>query len=161
MAGCLLLSVPRWMRHSAVLRGPHATVASKSAVAGSKCVCSRRRCSGVAWAVGVWHPYDATVAVILSRVMKGHIVTSEAQTNFRFGLFCLMDDSKLSVRWWILVAKRSLWRTPMFLENKSTKNMNPPEGGAYPKPTTRRLCRGGGRENRCQDSTYGVADGSL
>ena len=31
----------------------------------------------------------------------------------------------------------------MFLETKSPKNMNPPNGGAYSKLTTRCLCRGG------------------
>ena len=32
----------------------------------------------------------------------------------------------------------------MFLETKSPKNMNPPNGGAYSKPIMRRLCGGGG-----------------
>ena len=46
--------------------------------------------------------------------------------------------------WWILGAKRLLSLTTMFLETKSPKNMNPPNRGAYSKPTTRRLCQGGG-----------------
>ena len=37
----------------------------------------------------------------------------------------------------------SLWPTPMILETKSPKNMNPPKKGAYSKPIMRRLCQGG------------------
>ena len=54
-----------------------------------------------------------------------------------------MENLRLSVFWWILGATRSLWPTPMFLETKSLKNMNTPNGGAYSKLITRRLCRGG------------------
>ena len=54
-----------------------------------------------------------------------------------------MENLRLSVLWWILGAKRSLWPTPMILKTKSPKNMNPPNGGAYFKPITRLLCRGG------------------
>ena len=60
-----------------------------------------------------------------------------------------------SVFWWISAAKRSLWPTPMFLETKSLKNMNQPNGGAYSKPIRRRLCRGGRRANRRPNSIYG------
>ena len=66
-----------------------------------------------------------------------------------------MENSRPSVFWWILGAKRSLWPTPMFLETNSPKHMNPPNGGAYSKPIMRRLCRGGGRANRRQNSIYG------
>ena len=63
--------------------------------------------------------------------------------NFTFRLFCPMEDLRVSVFWLILGAKRSLWPTPMFLETKSPNKMNPPNGGAYSKPITRRLYRGG------------------
>ena len=63
--------------------------------------------------------------------------------NFLFGLFCPMENLRLSVFWWILGAKRLLWQTPMFLETKSPKNMNPPNRGAYSKTISKRLCQGG------------------
>ena len=63
--------------------------------------------------------------------------------------------------WWILGAKQLLWPTPMFLETKSPKNMNPPNRGAYSKPITRRLCRGGGEEVDVQIQFADVVDGSV
>ena len=72
-----------------------------------------------------------------------------------------MEDSRPSVFWWILSAKRSLWPTPMFLETRSPKNMNPPNGGAYSKPTMRRLCRGGGEQMDVKIQFTGVVDGSV
>ena len=54
MAGCLVSHVPRWNLHSAVVLGPHATVAVSSADACFKCVCSPWSCFGVVCAVGVW-----------------------------------------------------------------------------------------------------------
>ena len=73
-----------------------------------------------------------------------------------------MEDLRLSVFWWILGAKRSLWPTPMFSETKSPKNMNPPNGGAYSKPITTRLCRGGGGEEIDVKIQFtGVVDGTV
>ena len=64
--------------------------------------------------------------------------------------------------WWILGAKRSLWPTPIFLETKSPKHMNPPKGGAYSKTIMRRLCRGGGDEQIDVKIRFlGVVDGSV
>ena len=81
--------------------------------------------------------------------------------NFVFGLFCPMDNSRPSVFWWILGAKRSLGPTPMFLETNSPKNMNPPNGGAYSKPIMRRLCRGGDEQIDVKIQFTGVVDGSV
>ena len=53
IAGCLLSHVPRWNLHSASALWPHATVAVSLSAAHSKCVCSLRCCSGVAWAAGM------------------------------------------------------------------------------------------------------------
>ena len=53
MAGCWVSHVPRWNLHSALALGPHATLAASLSAARSKCVCSHRCCSGVAWAVGM------------------------------------------------------------------------------------------------------------
>ena len=53
MAGCWVSHVPRCYLHSASALGPHATVAVSLSAARSKCVCSHRCCSGVAWAVGM------------------------------------------------------------------------------------------------------------
>ena len=53
MAGCLVSHVPRWNLHSAVALGRHTTVAVSFSAAHSKCVCSHRCSSGVAWAVGM------------------------------------------------------------------------------------------------------------
>ena len=53
-AGRLVRNAPRQIGRSARVLGCHVTVASIPAGAGSKCVCSHRCCSGVAWAVGVW-----------------------------------------------------------------------------------------------------------
>ena len=53
-----------------------------------------------------------------------------------------MEYFRLSVFWWIVGTKRSLWPTPMFLKTKSRKNMNSQKSAAYSKLTTRRLCRG-------------------
>ena len=81
--------------------------------------------------------------------------------NFLFRLFCPMENLRLSVFWWILGAKRSLWPTRMFLETKSPKNMNPLNGGAYSKPKTRHLCRGGDEQIDIKINFTGVADGSV
>ena len=54
MAGCLMSHVPWWNLHSAAALGLHTTVAVFSAEARSKCLCSHRCCSGIAWAVGMW-----------------------------------------------------------------------------------------------------------
>ena len=73
-----------------------------------------------------------------------------------------MENSRPSVFWWILGAKRSLWPTPMFLEINSSKNMNPPDGDAYSKPIMRRLCRGGGGEQKDVKIQFtGVVDGNV
>ena len=72
-----------------------------------------------------------------------------------------MENSKPSVFWWILGAKRSLWPTPMFLQTNSPKNMNPPNGGAYSKPIMRRLCRGGDEQIDVKIQFTGVVDGSV
>ena len=53
MAGCSVSHVPPWNLYSAAALGPHATVAMSFAEARSRCVCSHRCCSGVAWAVGI------------------------------------------------------------------------------------------------------------
>ena len=71
-----------------------------------------------------------------------------------------MENLRLSVFWWILGAKRSLWQTPMFLETKSPKIMNLPNGGAYSKPILRRLCRGGDEQIDVKIQFTGVVDGS-
>ena len=63
--------------------------------------------------------------------------------NFPFRLFCPMENSRPSVFWWILGAKQLLWPTAMFFETKPPKHINPPNGGAYSKLISRRLCRGG------------------
>ena len=82
--------------------------------------------------------------------------------NFSFRLFCPMENLRLSVFWWILGAQQSLWPTPTFLDTKSPKTMNPPNGGAYSKPTMRRLCGGGGDEQiNVKIQFTGVVDGSF
>ena len=81
--------------------------------------------------------------------------------SFPFGLFCPMQNSKLSVRWWIKGAKRSPWRNPRFSETKSLKKMNPPNGGAYFKLTMRRHCRGGDEKIDVKVQFTAVADGSV
>ena len=51
------------------------------------------------------------------------------------------------------------WLAPMFLETNSPKNMNPPNEGAYSKPTARRLCRGGGASNKTSKVHFtGIVD---
>ena len=78
--------------------------------------------------------------------MKGHIVTSEDQTELSVQDVLLNREFK-DLRVLVdLGCQGSLWPTPMFFETESLKNMNPPNGGAYLKPITRRLCRGGGGE---------------
>ena len=89
------------------------------------------------------HPYDTTVALIPSRIMKGPIVTGD-KPNFPVGLLCLMENSKPSVGWWILGAKHSHWRTLKLWETKCPKSMSPPNGGAYYRQALRHLCRGWG-----------------
>ena len=68
--------------------------------------------------------------------------------NFQLGLFCLMANSKLSVHWLIFGVTNFPWRTQKVLETDSRKNINPPNGEAYSKPTMRRLCRTGMKEWR-------------
>ena len=83
------------------------------------------------------------------------------EPNFSFRLFCPMEHSSPSVFWCILGARRLLWPTPMFLETKSPKNMNPPNGGAYSKPTMRRPCQGGDEQIDVKIRFTGVVDGSV
>ena len=40
------------------------------------------------------HPFDTTVALVLSRVMKGHIVTNEVQTELSVQVVLLIGESK-------------------------------------------------------------------
>ena len=63
--------------------------------------------------------------------------------------------------WWTMGAKQSLWLTPMFLEAKFLKNMNPPNGGAYSKPITRHRCCGGNEQTDVKNELTGVVDGSV
>ena len=88
--------------------------------------------------VSIRHPCDTTVALFPSGVMKGHIVTSEVQTELSVQVGLPNGEFK-ALR--VLGARRSLWLAPMFLLTKSPKNMKPPNRGAYSKRTTGHLCQ--------------------
>ena len=80
--------------------------------------------------------------------------------NLPFRLFCPMVNVRLSVFWWILGAKRSLWLTPIVWENQSPKNMNPLRSlqahNETPLPGG-----GGGQQMEVKIQFTGVVDGSV
>ena len=80
--------------------------------------------------------------------------------NFLFRLFCPTKNSKPSVFWWILGAKRSLWPTPMFFETKSRKNESPQRGRLLQADNETPLLGGGGEQKDVKIHFTGVVDGS-
>ena len=94
--------------------------------------------------VTLGHPFDTTAAVFPSRFMKGHIVASDLQTKLSVHVGLRNGEIKALCVIVHLGAKWSLCLTPMVLKTKSLKNITPANRGAYTKPTTRSLCRGGG-----------------
>ena len=81
--------------------------------------------------------------------------------NFPFRLFCPMENLRLSVFSWMLGAKQSLWPTPMFLETKSPKNMNPPKRRRLLKANNETPLPGGNEQIDIKIQFMGVVDGSI
>ena len=93
--------------------------------------------------VTLGHPCDTTAAVVQSTVMRGHIVTSEVQTEL--GVRVVLPNGKFNtLRILVDFACQAVnLANPNVFGVQISEKYESPNGGTYPKLTGRRLCRGG------------------